>query len=141
MKWIPYIAIWLYGLMITGLGLASIYNPTNADSVAGGRIPTDVFTFIGIIILYFAYASTKQYFHVEAREKKRFDLLIIAVLNIVVMIVPIVFISLMTKNVISNMSAFSHEDGYYQSLAMFIGVLVIIIPSFFYNFKMFLYNK
>ena len=141
MKWIPYIAIWIYGFGVAGLGVASIFNPTNADSVAGGSIPTDVFTFVGIIILYFAYASTKQYFHAEARDKKRFDLLIIAVLNIVVMVVPIIFLAWFAKNTFNNMSLYSGESGYYQSLIGEIAVLLVIVASFFYNVKLFLYNK
>ncbi len=141
MKWLPYIAMWIYSIAVTGLGLASIFNPINTASVAGGRIPTDVFTFIGIILLYFAYASTKQYFHKEAREKKRFDLLMIAVLNIVVMLVPMVFLFLFTKNIVGNISEFSHEPNFYPTMVGSIGVLLVLIASYVYSFKLFLYNK
>ena len=142
MKWLPYIAFWIYSLAITGLGLASIYNPINAEAVAGGRIPTDIFTIIGIILIYAAYISTNQYFDKEgAREKKRFDLLMIAVLNIVVMLVPLVFLFIFTNNIISNISEFSHEPGFYRSLVGSIAVLLVLIASYFYSFKMFLYNK
>ena len=141
MKWLPYIAIWIYSIAITGLGLASIFNPTNTASVAGGRIPTDVFTFVGIIMLYFAYASTKQYFHKEAREKKRFDLLMIAVLNIVVLLVPMVFLFLFTKNIMGGIDEYSHEPNFYRSLIGSISVLLVLVASYIYSFKLFLYNK
>ncbi len=141
MKWLPYIAMWIYSIAITGLGLASIYNPVNTESVAGGRIPTDTFTFIGFILLYFAYASTKQYFHAEAREKKRFDLLMIAVLNIVVMLVPMVFLFLFTKNIFSNVGEYSHEPNFYPTMVGSLAILLVIIASYVYSFKLFLYNK
>ncbi len=141
MKWIPYAAIWIYGLMVTGLGLASMYNPANAESISGGRIPTDIFTIVGIIILYFAYASTKQYFHKEAREKKRFDILLIAVLNIVVMLVPIIFLAWFTRNTFNNMAEYAHESGYFKSLIAEVAILLVIVASYFYSIKMFLYNK
>ena len=141
MKWLPYIAIWIYGIGVTGLGLASIFNPVNTESVAGGRIPTDIFTFIGFILLYFAYASTKQYFHVEAREKKRFDLLMIAVLNIVVLFVPMIFLFIFTKNIFGNISEFSHEANFYPTMIGAVAVSLVLIASYIYSFKLFLYNK
>ncbi|HHB79991.1 MAG TPA: hypothetical protein ENK85_12230 [Saprospiraceae bacterium] len=141
MKWLPYIAIWIYGIMVAGFGLASIYNPVNAASVAGGRIPTDIFTIVGIIIIYFAYASTKQYFHAEAREKKRFDILMISVLNIVLMLVPIIFLFLFTKNMIGNIEEFSHEAGFYKTLFGIGAILIVAVASYFFSLKMFLYNK
>ena len=138
MKWIPYIAIWLYGILVTGFGFGSIYNPLNSESVDAGTIPTDIFTIIGIITIYFAVVSTKQNFSIEAREKKRFDLLIISVLNLVILVIPIVFFSIFLGKAVGNMDAYAGE---LSVLYKFVGVFALVVLAFLYNAKMFVYNK
>lgn len=141
MKWILYIAIWLYGLAVTGLGFASILNPINADSVAGGRIPTDIFTIIGIIILYFAYASKPQHFYSENREVKRFDLLMIGLLTAMMTVIPLLFVGMLTKNVLGNWATFSHEAGFMTSFIGILAATIISLLSLVYSIRIFLYNK
>lgn len=140
MKWISYIAAWVYALLVTGYGFASIYNPDNEAAVITGRIPTDIFTVIGLISLYFVYASTKQNFRKEAREKKRFDLLIISVLNIVVLIIPIVFLAIFLSKTLGQ-SSFVEETNYMTTIIGFSSIFVLILFTFYFNVKMFVYNK
>ncbi|GEM_PF-3669685 len=142
MKWILYVAFWIYAAGITIAGFLTVFSPANADKLTGqNHLTTDVFTFVGLLMIYLAYASSKQHFDTTNTTKKRFDLLMLSLLNIVVLTIPIIFAALFSKNLLALWHEISDRANYLLLLGGLGGVLLVIALAYAYSIRIFNLNR